>query len=49
MENALIKMKYPLTKIGIIHSVKLKNALGNIDNPVGKMENRLSRNEKTAR
>jgi hypothetical protein len=31
-----IKMKNPLTKIGKIRSVKLKNALGLIANPLGK-------------
>jgi hypothetical protein len=34
-------MKNPLTKIGKILSVKLKNALWKIDNPLGKMENPL--------
>jgi hypothetical protein len=43
-----VKMKYPLTKIGKIFSVKLKNALGKINKPLGKMENPLSRIGKSA-
>jgi hypothetical protein len=39
MEMRSVKMKNPLTKIGKIFSVKLKNALGKIGNPIGKMEN----------
>jgi hypothetical protein len=35
MENALSKNENPLTKIGIIRSVKFKNTLGKFDNPLG--------------
>jgi hypothetical protein len=38
------KMENPLTKIGKIRSVKVKNAIRIIDNLLGKMENPLSRN-----
>jgi hypothetical protein len=44
-----VKMKNSLTKFGKILSVKWKKALAKIDNPLGKMENPLSRNVKSAR
>jgi hypothetical protein len=43
-----VKMKNPLTKIDKIRSVKLKNTLVKIDNPLGKMENSLSKNKISA-
>jgi hypothetical protein len=43
-----VKIKNPLTKIGKILSVKLKNSLGNIDNPLGKMKNLLGNDVKCA-
>jgi hypothetical protein len=43
-----VKMKNPLTKIRKIRSVKLKNTLGKIDNPLRKKENPFSRNGKSA-
>jgi hypothetical protein len=42
-------METPLTKIGKIPTVKLKNALGKIDNRFGAMENPLSINGKSPR